>query len=142
MQQTVHPDRFLRECDRSQRLAQEQAALVNEAYQTLKTPLKRAQYLLMLAGQQSPQEQTTQDVSFLMEQMVLRERLDESSTDIVALDQLLADIRNTLDDYQVLFSKAWLEKDWPLAKQLVVKLQFASKLAFEIDERQARLLDV
>ncbi|HQQ63269.1 MAG TPA: Fe-S protein assembly co-chaperone HscB [Pseudomonadales bacterium] len=141
LQQAVHPDRFMRECDRSQRLAQQQAAQVNTAYQTLKSPLARAQYLLELAGQQRAQETTLHDPVFLMEQMELRERLDDASRDIDALDGLLADVRVASQQYLQDFSEAWQKQDWPRAQLLVDKLQFSSKLGQEIGDRQARLLD-
>lgn len=141
LQQQVHPDRFTRECDRTQRLAQQQAALVNTAYNTLKSPLARAQYLLELAGQHREPETTLRDPAFLMEQMALRERLDESAGDMRALDTLLADVMAARDSYWLAFAGAWQAQDWPQAQLQVDKLQFASKLAQEIDERQARLLD-
>lgn len=141
LQQAVHPDRFMRECERSQRLAQQQAAQVNAAYNTLKSSLPRAQYLLELAGQHRAPETTLHDPAFLFQQMELRERLDESAKDIHALDLLLVDVKNTICDYEQSFAAAWQAGDWPKAQITVDKLQFASKLAHEIDDRQARLLD-
>jgi molecular chaperone HscB len=141
LQQAVHPDRFMRECDRSQRLAQQQAAQVNVAYQTLKSPLLRAQYLLELAGQHRAQETTLRDPGFLMQQMALRERLDEASSNVDALEHLLSDVRAASRHYLQEFSVAWQKKEWHKAQLLVDKLQFSSKLEQEIDERQARLLD-
>ncbi len=141
LQQAVHPDRFMRECDRSQRLAQQQAGQVNTAYNTLKSSLTRAQYLLELAGQQRAPETTLHDSVFLIEQMELRERLDESAKNIDALDALLVDVKKTTREYEQFFAAAWKKSDWPQAKLMVDKLQFATKLAHEIDDRQARLLD-
>lgn len=141
LQQAVHPDRFMRECERSQRLAQQQAAQVNAAYNTLKSPLARAQYLLEMAGQHRAQEITLRDPEFLMQQMLLRERLDDAAKDIDALDGLLADVRAASQEYLQDFAGSWQARDWPQAQLLVDKLQFASKLAQEIDDRQARLLD-
>jgi molecular chaperone HscB len=137
----VHPDRFTRECERTRRLAQQQAALVNTAYNTLKLRLSRAQYLLELAGQHRDPETTLHDPGFLMQQMALRERLDESSGDIDALDGLLADVNASKEDAWHVFAGAWRDGNWKLAQLQVDKLQFASKLANDIDERQARLLD-
>ena len=141
LQQAVHPDRFMRECERSQRLAQQQAAQVNAAYNALRSPLLRAQYLLELAGQQRAPEITLHDPEFLFQQMELRERLDESAKDIHALDQLLVDVKKSICDYEKFFAAAWQASDWPQAQLMVDKLQFATKLAQEIDDRQARLLD-
>ena len=141
LQQAVHPDRFMRECERSQRLAQQQASLVNEAYRTLKSPLARAQYLLELAGQSCAPEEITRDADFLMTQMDLRERLDMSAGDLSALDALYNDVSKTIHDSFGSFSLAWQTKDWQQAKRLVMKLQFANKLLSEIEDRQVRLLD-
>lgn len=141
LQQMVHPDRFTRECDRTQRLAQQQAALVNAAYNTLKSPLLRAQYLLELAGQHRAPETTLHAPDFLFEQMALRERLDDSANDIDALDDLLVDVRRAQQEYVQAFAGAWQRQDWPQAQLQVDKLQFATKLAHEIDEKQSRLLD-
>ena len=73
--------------------------------------------------------------------MELRERLDESAKNIDALDALLVDVKKTTREYEQFFAAAWKKSDWPQAKLMVDKLQFATKLAHEIDDRQARLLD-
>lgn len=44
----VHPDRFADAGESEQRQAIEQSANLNEAYQTLKSPSRRARYLLKL----------------------------------------------------------------------------------------------
>lgn len=141
LQQAVHPDRFIRECDRSQRLAQQQASRVNEAYRTLKSPLGRAQYLLELAGHYGSPEETTRDTVFLLEQMGLRERLDLSAGCLSALDELHDDVNRSNESNFQLFALAWQTQDWQQAKKMVMKLQFANKLLSEIEDRQARLLD-
>lgn len=141
LQQAVHPDRFMRDCERSQRLAQQQAAQVNAAYNTLKSSLHRAQYLLELAGRQRALDATLHDPDFLFEQMALRERLDESSQDAHALDILQLDVEKTIRICEKSFADAWRECDWSQAQLMVDKLQFATKLANEIDDRQERLLE-
>ena len=53
------------------------ASLINEAYETLVSPLKRAQYLMQLDGYDSHQENhVSHDGLFLMEQIELREELE------------------------------------------------------------------
>ena len=73
----VHPDRFADASEREQRLALEQSASLNEAYQTLKSPPKRARYLLALNGGELPLEVTVHDPEFLLQQMELREELED-----------------------------------------------------------------
>ena len=78
--------------DVEKRLAVQTTSLINQAYDTLKSPLKRAQYLLELedidAGQES---HITSDMSFLMKQIAFRETLEEirdSADPLAGLDSM------------------------------------------------------
>jgi molecular chaperone HscB len=76
VQAKVHPDRHAHGTDADQRLAMQWATRVNEAYQTLKTPLNRARYLLHLLGHDAQVESNTaMPVEFLMAQMGRRWRM-------------------------------------------------------------------
>jgi len=78
LQKAVHPDRFAHASSQEQLLAVQKSAEINDAYQTLKHSLKRAEYLLTLRGVDMPNEQQSfSDTSFLMQQMELREMLDD-----------------------------------------------------------------
>jgi molecular chaperone HscB len=50
LQSAVHPDRFASATDAEKRAAMNQAVLVNDAYNTLRDPVKRAMHLLALRG--------------------------------------------------------------------------------------------
>ena len=50
VQSRVHPDKFVNATDAEKRVAMQWATRANEAYQTLKNPQKRAQYLCELHG--------------------------------------------------------------------------------------------
>jgi molecular chaperone HscB len=79
LRQRVHPDLFATAGERERRLSLQASTLVNEAYQTLKDPLARARYLLLLkTGTEGDDQETTQDMAFLMEQMELREALADA----------------------------------------------------------------
>ena len=73
----VHPDRFRAKSAIERRLALEQTTAVNEAFQRLKDPRRRAEYLLSLEGIEiGSEEHRTQDPALLMEMMELTERID------------------------------------------------------------------
>lgn len=76
-QQSIHPDRYASAPDMERRLAAQQAMMINDAYRTLRDPLLRAEYLLGLKGIELVAGQTIQDKTFLMEQMELREEMDD-----------------------------------------------------------------
>ena len=90
LQSEVHPDRFAADGAAAQRIAMQWAVRVNQGYQRLKDPLKRATYLCERRGAPIDAERNTaMPQSFLMQQMAWREALDE--TDDEASAQALAD---------------------------------------------------
>jgi molecular chaperone HscB len=93
LQGEVHPDRFASEGGAAQRLAMQWTLRVNEAYQRLKDPLKRAAYLCELRGAPLEAEKNTQmPASFLMQQMTWREALEEAE-DVDAMRAIDADVQ-------------------------------------------------
>lgn len=98
MSRLVHPDRFATAEPREKRFSLEWSTLLNEAYATLRDPLRRAEYLLNLSGVPTQDEsRTVMDPAFLSDQMEFRERLEEardSSDPLATLDALRRDIRS------------------------------------------------
>src|SRR4030065_207995 len=96
LQALVHPDKSAHLPDAEQRLAMQRATLVNEAYQTLRSPLRRARYLLSLYGVDTQEENNTvMPMDFLAAQMELREAVAEAQQagDATVLDKLEAQIK-------------------------------------------------
>lgn len=136
LQAEVHPDRFAAEGAAAQRVAMQWAVRVNEAYQRLKDPLKRAAYLCELNGAPLQAEKNTaMPASFLTQQMAWREALEEADGE-PALDALhdevlakrrdmLAQLGATLDD----------QKDWHAAAQQVRALMFVERFAHDVEQR-------
>jgi molecular chaperone HscB len=92
LQSEVHPDRFAAQGEAAQRIAMQWAVRVNEAYQRLKDPLRRAAYLCELAGAPiAAENNTAMPASFLMQQMEWREALDEAA-DLPAVQALQREI--------------------------------------------------
>jgi molecular chaperone HscB len=82
LQREAHPDKFAAQSAASQRLAMQWSVRINEAYQRLKDPLKRAAYLCELAGAPiNAHDNTAMPAEFLMQQMAWRESLEEAQSE-------------------------------------------------------------
>src|SRR5512134_737475 len=89
VQAHVHPDRFAAGTAAERRVAMQWATRANEAYTTLRSPQKRAAYLVERAGVPIDAESNTaMPPAFLMQQMEWREALDEARDDPATLDAL------------------------------------------------------
>ena len=96
LQGRVHPDKFAAASDAEKRVAMQWATRANEAYQTLKSPLKRASYLCELNGIDLAIESNTHmPTAFLMQQMAWREALEEArdTKDLSALEGVESELR-------------------------------------------------
>lgn len=90
LQREAHPDKFAAQGEAAQRVAMQWSVRINEAYQRLKDPLKRAAYLCELRGAPVQAENNTaMPAAFLMQQMAWRESLED--TDSPAGLEALAD---------------------------------------------------
>ena len=148
LQKAVHPDRFAHASSQEQLIAVQKSSEINDAYQTLKQPLKRAEYLLTLRGVELPNEQHTfGDTSFLMRQMELREMLAEVkfSDDI---DSALESAQQELaQEYQQHFAlmQTQVNENTDAANLLACdnlrKLKFYQKLNIEVERLEDSLFD-
>ena len=136
LQTLVHPDKSAHLADAEQRLAMQRATLVNEAYQTLRNPLRRARYLLSLHGVDIQEENNTlMPPDFLMAQLEWREAVSEAqqARDAAVLDGLEARLqRETRELESRLALKIDTERNYAAAAELVRKLRFMEKLAEQI----------
>ena len=79
LQREAHPDRFAAQGEAAKRLALQWSVRINEAYQRLKDPLRRASYLCELRGAPIEAERNTgMPIDFLQQQMAWREALEEA----------------------------------------------------------------
>ena len=119
-------------------LAMQWATRVNEAFQTLKSPGKRARYLLTLLGHDPRIESNTaMPAEFLMSQMELREAVMEarSAADQDALEAVRLRLLNEIRvEYERLAELIDMTKDFTAAENLVRQLMFQEKLLNEIDD--------
>jgi len=136
LQGEVHPDRFAAEGAAAQRVAMQWAVRVNEAYQRLKDPLKRAAYLCELAGERVDAENNTaMPGSFLMQQMEWREALDaaQALAQVEALGEQVAARR--CEALQRLQHMLDVQRDAAAAAQQVRALMFVERFADDVDRR-------
>jgi molecular chaperone HscB len=97
--QRVHPDRFGQTTRMERRLALEQTTHLNDAYQTLKKPRPRADYLMKRAGHKvGTEDQRVDDMDFLIEMMTLRESL-EGAESLAQIEPLRDQIENRFDSH-------------------------------------------
>lgn len=133
----VHPDRHAHLPDAERRRSMQLATRVNEAFVTLKKPLKRAQYLLELAGVDAALEtNTAMSAEFLMEQMEWREAVEEAraEADADALTQLMQRLRgHAREVFDTLAAQFDQQHDFSAAAETVRRLMFIEKLQEDID---------
>ena len=140
LQRQAHPDRFAAQGQAAQRVALQWSVRINEAYQRLKDPLKRAAYLCELRGAPIDAENNTaMPAEFLMEQMEWREALeeaeDEDALDVLA--QRLAQARRQC--LQRIESLLDAEGDAAAAAQQVRALMFIERFGQDVEARLEQL---
>lgn len=137
LQSQVHPDKSAHLGEADQRLAMQRSTMVNEAYLTLRSPIRRARYLLSLRGVDTQEEtNTAMPVDFLMTQMEWREAVAEAVQvrDLDALERFDARMKAETRELEALLAvKIDIEQDYDAAAGLVRKLRFMEKLAEEIN---------
>ncbi|ABK08874.1 co-chaperone Hsc20 [Burkholderia cenocepacia HI2424] len=142
VQTQVHPDRFAAAGDAQKRIAMQWATRANEAYRTLRDPLKRASYLLSLRGVDiGAENNTAMEPAFLMQQMEWREGIEDAAAarNVDALDALLAELR---DEKRVRVERLGTLLDSgadQAAAEAVRQLMFIERVASEVGAQIERL---
>ena len=140
LQREAHPDKFAAQGAAAQRVAMQWSVRINEAYQRLRDPLKRAAYLCELHGAPiRAEDNTAMPAAFLMQQMQWREALDEA-TGAAELDALE-------DETQAARGAALarcgqlidVRQDYAGAAREVRSLMFIARFARDIDLRREQL---
>ena len=140
LQREAHPDKFAAQGAAAQRVAMQWSVRINEAYQRLKDPVRRASYICELHGAPvNAENNTAMPPDFLMQQMEWREALDEVET-VAALDKLQAEV--DAGRARALSSLDWLidEKgDYPAAAQQVRALMFIERFGHDVEAKSDQL---
>jgi len=136
LQREAHPDKFAAQGAAAQRLAMQWSVRINEAYQRLKDPLKRASYLCELHGAPiDAHNNTAMPPHFLMQQMHWREALDEAKT-IQNMEEIASEVnKDEREQLSKIEQSLDVNKDFSQAAQQVRSLMFIERCAHEVDVR-------
>ncbi|MFM2485007.1 co-chaperone HscB [Celerinatantimonas yamalensis] len=146
LQSQYHPDNFASEDDRQKAQALHKASEVNDAYQTLLHPERRAQYLLKLAGIDiADEQQTMHDMDFLTTQMTLREELEAISSQDdpeAAIDAFSATLKSAQQQLEEIFVANYQHSQFDVAADSVRKMKFYIRLRQQLRQLEDNLLDL
>jgi molecular chaperone HscB len=140
LQREAHPDRFATAPAAAQREAMQWSVRINEAYQRLKDPLKRAAYLCERNGVPiRAEDNTAMPPAFLMQQMQWREDLDdaETATDLERMAAAVATARREM--LEALQHTADVQRNFTALAQQVRALMFVERFGRDVDARLDQL---
>ena len=136
LQREAHPDKFAAEGAAAQRIAMQWSVRINEAYQRLKDPLKRAAYLCELGGAPiNAHSNTAMPAAFLMQQIEWREAMDEAQSvaELEALtDEVSAARRQLLQQCEDVLDA---QRNPAQAVATVRALMFLDKFSQDLNQR-------
>ena len=140
LQAEVHPDRFASGGAAAQRAAMQWAVRVNEAYERLADPLKRAAYLCELGGVPvRAEDNTAMPPEFLVQQMAWREGLEDAAS-LPAVEAIAADIDSRRRAAHAELARAIdVAANFEAAARQVRALMFIERFAADVDERLVAL---
>jgi molecular chaperone HscB len=140
LQSQAHPDKFAAQGAAAQRVAMQWSVRINEAYQRLKDPVQRAAYLCEL--HQAPinaENNTAMPAAFLMQQIELREALDDADNE-QNLDEISLQSKHLLlKQLSKLEQLLDTDKNYLEAAQAVRALMFIERFQHDIDLRYEAL---
>lgn len=139
-QRRNHPDRFIGKPEADKMAALQRSADINKAYETLRDPLKRAQYLLLLQGifVGTEKDNVKPGKELLAEIMELREAVDEAR-DLSALYQLNDELTETHEKLLNFIGIAYTKSQWDKMAQQVLKLGYIEKTMDDVRKQKARM---
>lgn len=144
-QRDTHPDNFTQASDAEQLHAARQGALLNDAYQHLQDPVKRALHLLQLAGfTGSFEHYRIDDNAFLMEQMTWRDDLAEIEVNknVAELVTFQKALRHQIQFMQQHLEQNLNQHQWQAAQLATAKLRFLLRLNEDVERLEDRFDDL
>jgi molecular chaperone HscB len=127
-QRLHHPDKIAMSDKAARAKAVQVSMQLNDAYETLKNPLKRAEYLLISHQVIAANDHATiSDPALLMQMMALREQMDEAANNPHDLLQCLEDTQKLAQQSLASLQSAFSAEDFSAAKTAYLQLQYLHK---------------
>ncbi len=129
LQQQFHPDIAV-----DQTKAEINSILINQSYQILKTPLKRAIYLLQLQNINIDSEEciikpSQENLVLVME---IREEILENKNDQIKIDQVKQRIKKLISEELPKIADLLIGEKYQEAAQKLIKLKYLDKIIFDL----------
>lgn len=140
LQQQYHPDRMVKKSDAEKLEAAQKTMDINHAYQMLKSPLTRAEYLLAAQGilVGTEQDNVKPSQALLMEQLELREAVS-TMHDNAALQSFFQTIVHQKSECLNKLAELFAAKQYDAAAQETLKLRYLEKLLSDIELMRKKL---
>src|SRR5919204_1158633 len=146
----LHPDRFARATPRERRFSLEQTTILNDAYRTLRDPVKRAEHLLALRGVKVAGEErggsAAMPEEFLEQALEDREKLLEAKTEggPEAVARLAEGVRSKRQEAMDEIARALSEQRPTPAQlqrtaELLARLRYYARYLDEVEGRAAEI---
>lgn len=132
IQKEIHPDRFATSSENEKVQSMIKSTQANDAFQTLKSPIKRAKYILSL---HKSVEKITLPPDFLMQQMEWEEHFETIEKNSSELTVFKSTINKKYKEYSLLIStQIDDDQNWSDAAISIDKLYFIEKLLQKINK--------
>ena len=131
IQKEIHPDRFATSSENEKVQSMIKSTQANDGYLTLKSPIKRAKYILSL---HKSVEKITLPPDFLMQQMEWEEHFEAIEKNSSELTEFKSTINKKYKEYSLLIStQIDHDHNWSDAAISIDKLYFIDKLIHKIN---------
>ncbi len=141
MQQQTHPDRMLGKSDKERAKAIQLSMDANQAYETLKDPLTRAQHLLKLQGiivNADGEDTLKPSQALLMESMEIREQLAQADSEI-EIARASSDLKKAGRECEARLSACFVREAYEEAAEETIRLRYLGKALEEAMVRHYQL---
>jgi len=148
LQKQFHPDKAANKPASEQRMAVQFSGYINSAYDTLRSSVLRAEYMLSCEGEVIDEQSVTiSDGQFLFLQIEWRESLgdilslDDNDHAESQLDKLHNTVKKAFSELENSFDQQYTQRCFVDAKATIAKMQFVEKMLKEIDAAESTLFD-